>query len=86
MLWIKEVEMVDYWMNWNPRDPSKVRISRILNAGREDCFSFEQDHPEFPLQEEGQSGGAQSPQKGPISTRKTDRLHDLRLLSSDWRS
>ena len=22
----------------------------------------------------------------PVSTRKTDRRHDLRLLSSDWRS
>ena len=25
-------------------------------------------------------------QKAPVSTRKTDRFHDLRLLSSDWRS
>ena len=24
--------------------------------------------------------------RGPVSTRKTDRLHDLRLLLSDWRS
>ena len=24
--------------------------------------------------------------KGSVSTRKTDRSHDLRLLSSDWRS
>ena len=27
-----------------------------------------------------------SPERGLVSTRKTDRLHDLRLLSSDWRS
>ena len=27
-----------------------------------------------------------SPERGPVSTRKTDRLHDVRLLSSDWRS
>ena len=24
--------------------------------------------------------------RGSVSTRKTDRFHDLRLLSSDWRS
>ena len=36
--------------------------------------------------EEGQSGGAESPKRGSVSTRKTDRLRDLRLLSSDWRS
>ena len=28
----------------------------------------------------------QKAQKVPVSTMKTDRLHDLRLLSSDWRS
>ena len=28
----------------------------------------------------------QRAQRGPVSTRKTDRLHDLRQLSSDWRS
>ena len=30
--------------------------------------------------------GAASPERGPVSARKTDRLDDLRLLSSDWRS
>ena len=42
--------------------------------------------PEFPIQEEGQSRGTESPEGAQVSTRKTDRLHDLRLLSSDWRS
>ena len=28
--------------------------------------------------------GAESPKGGPVSTWKTDRIHDLRLLSSDW--
>ena len=28
----------------------------------------------------------QSPEKGLVCTRKIDRSHDLRLLSSDWRS
>ena len=45
----------------------------------------EQDHPEFPLQDEGQSRGAESVKRGPVSTRKTGRSHDLRRLSSDWR-
>ena len=39
---------------------------------------------EFQVQEEGQSRGTESPERGPFSTRKTARLHDLRLLSSDW--
>ena len=37
-----------------------------------------------PIREEGQSRGTGSPEGGPVSTRKTDRLHDLRQLSSDW--
>ena len=59
---------------------------KFRDAGREDCFCSEQDHPEFSLQEEGPSRGTESPEGGPVSTRKTDRLHDLRQLSSDWRS
>ena len=30
--------------------------------------------------------GQKSPERGSISTRKTDRFHDLRLFSGDWRS
>ena len=56
------------------------------NAGREDCLCSEQDHRKFPVQEEGRSREAESPKKVPVSTRNTDRLHVLRLLSSDWRS
>ena len=33
------------------------------------------NHPEFPIEEEGLSRGAESPQRGSLSTRKTDRLH-----------
>ena len=61
-------------------------FSKFRDAGREDCFCFEQDHPEFSLQEEGQSRGTEISERGSVSTRKTDRLHDLRLLSSCWRS
>ena len=35
-------------------------FSKLGDAGREDCFCSEQDHPEFPVQEEGQSAGTQS--------------------------
>ena len=57
---------------------------KLEDAGREDCCCSEQDHPEVPTQEEGQSRGTESPERGPVSTRKTDCLRDLRLLSSDW--
>ena len=49
-------------------------------AGREDCACSEQDHPEIPLQEKGQSGGTESSERRSVHPRKTDRLHDLRLL------
>ena len=52
--------------------------------GRENCIFFEQDHPEFLLQEEGQSEGTESSERGSVLSWKTDRLHDLRLLSSYW--
>ena len=43
------------------RSVSWQRIFRILrDAGREDCFCSEQDHPEFPVQEEGQSRGTEA--------------------------
>ena len=59
---------------------SSRSFPEFRNAGRENRFCFEQDHPEFLLQEEGLSGGTESPKKGSVSTRKTGRLHDLRLL------
>ena len=65
---------------------SGYSFPEFWDAGRENCFCFEEDHPEFLLQDEGQSGGTEGPEGGSVSTRKTDRLHDLRLLSSDWRS
>ena len=33
--------------------------SKFRDAGREDCVCSEQDHPEFPIQEEGQSRGTE---------------------------
>ena len=86
MLWIKEVEMVDsvddlkssrsiqgctHFPNFEVLD---AKIASALNK----------DHPEFLLQEEGQSGGTESPKRGPVSVRKTDRLPDLRVLPGHW--
>ena len=39
--------------------------------------------PEFPIQEEGQSRVTESSERGSVSTRKTDRLHDLRPGAHD---
>ena len=58
-------------------------FSKFRDAGREDCLCCEQDHPEFPLQEEGQSRRTECSETGPVSSRKTDRRHDVRLLSDD---
>ena len=87
MLWIKEVEMVD------SLDDKKIlaincwrEFAKFRNVGREDCLGSEQDHPKIPVQEEGQSRGTESPEREPVSTKKTVRLHDLRLFSSYWRS
>ena len=86
MLWIKEVEMVDSLDELkSSRSVCGKGFFKLGDAGREDCFCFEQDHPASPVQED-QLRGAESTRRGPVSTRKTDRLHDVRLFSSDWRS
>ena len=75
------------WVSLSLRDQLLERIFQILRDARcESCFCSEQDHPEFPIQEEDQSRGTESPGGGPVSMRKTDRFHDLRPLSSGWRS
>ena len=58
--------------------------SRLWGPRRENCFSTEQNHPEYPLQEKGQSGGTKGPKTGPFPSRKTDRSPDLRLLPGHW--
>ena len=45
------------------RSTTRKNFPNFLDAGREDCFCFEQDHPELPLQEEGQPRGAEKAQK-----------------------
>ena len=81
MLWIKKVEMVD---SLDELESSRSVIGKDFPNFEEDCLGSEQDHPEFPVQEEGQPRGTESPERGPVLARKTDRLHDPRLLSSHW--
>ena len=67
MLWIREVEMVDSLEELNILAISFwVEFFKFRDAGREDCFCSEQDHPEFPIQEEGQSRGTESPERGSV--------------------
>ena len=87
MLWIKEVEKVDSF--------DELKSSRSVCGKNFPNFEMLDAKIASPLnkiiqnshvEKEGQPRGAESPKRGPVSTRKTDRLHDLRLLSSDWRS
>ena len=67
-------------------------FSKLRDAGREYCFCSEEDHPEFSPQEEGQSRGTESPERGSVSTRKLDAMfpcHDVFRFAdpaSDWKS
>ena len=61
MLWIKEVEIVESVddlrvIALNSRFYSFHPNFEMLD---EDCVCFEQDHPEFLLQDKGQSGGTE---------------------------
>ena len=50
MLWITEVEMVDSVDECkSSRSVYGKGFSKFRDAGREDCFCSEQDHPEFPF-------------------------------------
>ena len=49
--------MISFWKGF----------SKLRDAGREDGLCSEQDHPEFPVQEEGQPRGAESRKRGLVS-------------------
>ena len=61
-----------------------LSFPEFWGAGCENCIFFEQNHPEFLLQEKCQSGGTESSERGSVLARETDRLHYIRLLSSYW--
>ena len=87
MLWINEVEMVDSLDELKSSrsvagkkfpnfEMLYAKISSALNKIIHN-FHFKK---EVSLEEQN------SPKRGSVLARKTARLHDLRLLSSDWRS
>ena len=87
MLWIKEVEMVSsldelkssrpvYGNNFPNFEMLDAKIASALNK----IVQNSQFKKKVSLEEQ------KAPRRGPVSTRKTDRLHGLRLLSSNWRS
>ena len=58
--------------------------ARFWSTRRGDGFSTEQNHPEYPLLEKGQSGGNDSSWRRPFPSRKTDCLPDLRIIPGHW--
>ena len=63
-----------------PRSVLLKEFSKLRDAEREDSLCSEEDHPEFTVQEESQSRGTESPERGPLSTRKFDAIfpcHDV---------
>ena len=81
MLWIKEVEMVDSLeelkslrsVSWKSFPNFEMLDSKIASALNKIIHMKSVSRN-------------RKPRGRTRSTRKTDRLHDLRLLSSDWRS
>ena len=72
------MEMVESVDDLNLCVLSEKLMSQTLKySTREYCFSTQQNHPEYPLEEKGQSGGNESPERGPFPSRKTDRSPDL---------
>ena len=87
MLWIKEVEMVEsldelkssrsvYGLDFPNFEMPDAKVASALNT----IIQNSQFKKKVSLEEQ------KAQKRGPVSTRKTDRLHELRLLSSDWRS
>ena len=74
MLWIKEVELVDSVDDL--KSSCSVRGIQMPNFEVLDAkiaSALEPNHPYYPLQEKGQSGGTKSPERGPFPSWKTDR-------------
>ena len=85
LLWIKEVEMVDAVDEFkSSRSVYGKDFPKLRDAGHEDCLCSEQDHPEFPVQKEGQPRGEESTKKMTGFHEEDRSLSCLRLLSSDW--
>ena len=78
MLWIEEMEMVESVDDL--KSSSSTRGIQMPNFEVLDAMiASEQNHPEYPLQEKGQSG-----KRGPFLSWKADRLLDLRVFPGHW--
>ena len=85
MLWIKEVEMIDSLQelkssrlvcgkNFPNFEMLDVKIASALKKIKQNSYFKKK----VSLEEQ------KAQKRGPVSTRKTDRFHDLQLLSSHW--
>ena len=83
---IKEVEMVVHWKNWSPRAQFLERFFQISRCWTRRLLLLWTRSSRILTSRRSQSPGTECPEGGPVSTRKKDRFHDLRKLSSDWRS
>ena len=72
------------WTNWNPRDQFVAGFSKLRDAGREDCLCSGQDHPEFPIQEEGQPRGTGSPERKRTGFYEEDRSPSWSTTTFEW--
>ena len=74
MLWITEDgdgRFGGRFLNHRAQFEGENHFPNFLDAGRENCFCSEQNHPEFLHQEKGQSGGTESSKRGPFLSWKT---------------
>ena len=85
MLWINEVEMVCSLEELkSPRSVCGRDFPNFEMLDAKIASALKKIIRNSPVQEESQLRGAEIPETGPLSTRNTDRFHDLRLLSSCW--
>ena len=85
MLWIKEVEMVDSQKELKTsRSVSGNNFANFEMLDAKIASALNKLIQNSQFKKKGQPRGAESPKRGPVSARETNRLHDLRLLSSDW--
>ena len=85
MLWIKEVELVELVDDLKSSCSSRgIRTPdfEVLDARLASALNKMVQNSYF--KKKGQSGGTESPTRGPLSPRKTDRLPDLRVLPGHW--
>ena len=69
---------------WKIRFKTEVCTCSQFPTGCEDCFSTEQNHPEFSLQKRLSQEEQKGLETGPLPSRKTDRLLDLRVFPGHW--